>query len=64
MSSKDLLEKCEYLTGKDLRHRPTVLEKTKFKYSALAAVLADNAKKRKNANKVNSKKKTRQIFGI
>ena len=29
-SSKDLLEKYEYLTGEDLRHRPIVLEKTKF----------------------------------
>ena len=29
-SSKDLLEKYEYLTGKDLGHRPSVLEKTKY----------------------------------
>ena len=30
LSSKDLLEKHEYLTGEDLGHRPSVLEKTKF----------------------------------
>ena len=33
LSSKDLLEKYEYLTGEDLGHRPSVLEKTKFEYS-------------------------------
>ena len=27
LSSKDLLEKYEYLTGEDLGHRPSVLEK-------------------------------------
>ena len=35
LSSKDLLEKYEYLTGEDLGHRPSVLEKTKFEYSPL-----------------------------
>ena len=35
LSSKDLLEKYEYLTGEDLGHRPSVLEKTKFAYSLL-----------------------------
>ena len=33
LSSKDLLEKYEYLTGEDLGHRPSVLEKSKFAYS-------------------------------
>ena len=56
-SSKDLLEKYEYLTGEDLGHRPSVLEKTKFEYSPLGAVLADNVKKKTNTNKVNIKKK-------
>ena len=32
-SSKDLLEKYEYLTGEDLEHRPSILEKIKFEYS-------------------------------
>ena len=35
LSSKDLLEKYEYLTGEDLGHRPSVLEKTKFEYFPL-----------------------------
>ena len=57
LSSKDLLEKYEYLTGEDLGHRPSVLEKTKFEYSQLGAVLANNIKKKTNTNKVNIKKK-------
>ena len=57
LSSKDLLEKYEYLTGEDLGHRPSVLEKTKFEYSPLGAVLANNVKKKTNTNKVNIKKK-------
>ena len=63
LSSKDLLEKYEYLTGEDLEHRPSVLEKTKFEYSPLGEVLADNVKKKINTNKVNIKKK-RQKFNI
>ena len=39
LSSKDLLEKYEYLTGEDLGHRSNVLEKTKFEYSPLGVVL-------------------------
>ena len=50
LSSKDLLEKYEYLTGEDLGHRPSVLEKTKFEYSPLGAVLVDNIKKKTNTN--------------
>ena len=50
MSSKDLLEKHEHLTDEDLGHRPSVLEKTKFEYSPLGAVLADNVKKTKTKN--------------
>ena len=57
LSSKDLLEKYKYLTGEDLGHRPSVLEKTKFEYSPLGAVLANNVKKKTNTNKVNIKKK-------
>ena len=33
LSSKDLLEKYEYLTVEDLGHRPSTLEKTKSEYS-------------------------------
>ena len=57
-----ILEKYEYLTGEDLGHRPSVLEKTKFEYSPLGAVLSDNVKKKTNTNKVNIKK--RQKFNI
>ena len=56
-SSKDLLEKYEYLTGEDLGHRPSVLEKTKFEYSPFGAVLVNKVKKKTNTNKVNIKKK-------
>ena len=51
------MEKFESLTDKDLGHRPSVLEKTKFEYSPLGAVLSDNFKKKTNPNKVNIKKK-------
>ena len=53
---KQLFEKNKYLTGEDLGHSPSVLEKTKFEYSPLGAVLADNVKKKTNTNKVNIKK--------
>ena len=56
-SSKDLLEKYEYLTGEDLGHRPSVLEKNKFEYSPFGAVLNNNVEKKTNTNKVNIKKK-------
>ena len=63
LSSKDLLEKHEYLTGEYLRHRPSVLQKTKIEYSPLGTVLVDSTKKKTNTNKVNIKK-TRQTFNI
>ena len=45
LSSKDILEKYKYLTGEDLGHRPSVLEKTKFEYSPLGMSLKkDNVK--------------------
>ena len=45
LSSKDLLEKYEYLTGEDLGHRPSVLEKTKFEYFSLVCHLVNDLKK-------------------
>ena len=45
LSSKDLLEKYEYLTGDDLGHRPSVLQKTKFDYSPLGMSLSKSFKK-------------------
>ena len=44
LSSKDLLEKYEYLTGEGLGHKPSVFEKAKFEYSPLGMVLANNTK--------------------
>ena len=32
LSSKDLQEYYEYLTGEDLVHKPSVFEKAKFEY--------------------------------
>ena len=55
LSSKDLLEKYEYSTGEDLGHRPSALEKTKFEYSSLGAVFANNAKNKKNSKKKQEK---------
>ena len=45
LSSKDLQEKYEYLTGEDLGHRPSVLQKTKFEYSPLCMSLSLSFKK-------------------
>ena len=55
MSSKDLLEKFEYLTGEDLGHRPSALEKTKFAYSLLGMSLSKSFKKDNVKNIANSK---------
>ena len=56
-----LKKKYKYLTSEDLGLRPSVLEKTKFEYSPLGAVLADNVKKKTNTNKVNIKKDKTKI---
>ena len=42
---KDILEKCKYFTGKDLGHRPSVFEKTKFEYYPLGMSLSKSFKK-------------------
>ena len=39
------MKKYEYLTGEDLGHRPSVLEKTKFEYSPLGMSLSKSFKK-------------------
>ena len=39
LSSKDLLDKYEYLTGEDLGHKPGVFKKAKFEYSSLGMTL-------------------------
>ena len=40
LSSKDLLEKYEYLTSENLEHRSSILEKTKFEYYPLGMLLS------------------------
>ena len=45
LSSKDLLEKYEFLTGEDLGHKPSVFEKVNFKYSPLGMSLCKVFKK-------------------
>ena len=42
LSSKDLSEKYEYLTGEDLGHKPNVFEKPKFEYSSQGMTLINN----------------------
>ena len=54
LSSKDLLEKYEYLTGEDLGHRPSALEKAKLEYSPLGISLSKSFKKGKVKNAVKS----------
>ena len=39
LSSKDPLDKYEYLTGEDLGHKPGVFKKAKFEYSSLGMTL-------------------------
>ena len=45
LSSRNLLDKYEYLTGEDLGYKPTVFEKTKFAYSPLGVSLNKAFKK-------------------
>ena len=45
LSSKNLLEKYEYLTREGLGHRPSVLEKNKLEYSPLGMSLSKSFKK-------------------
>ena len=55
LSSKDLLEKYEYLTGKNLGHRQSVIEKTKFEYSPLGMSLRKSFEKDSIKNTAKSK---------
>ena len=54
LSSKDLLEKFEDLTGENLGHRPSMLKKTKFEYSPLGMSLSKSFKKDNVKNIANS----------
>ena len=55
--SEDLLEKYEYLTGKDLGLKTSVFEKVKFEYSSLGMTLINNTKNNTNKNKAYNKNK-------
>ena len=57
LSSKDLLEKYEYLTGEDLGQKRSVFEKAKFEYSPLGMTLINNTKNKTNKNKAYNKNK-------
>ena len=52
LSSKDILEKHEYLTGEDLGHRPSVPEKTKFEYPPLDMSLSKSSFKKDNVKDI------------
>ena len=56
LSSKDVLEKYDYLTGEDLGLKPSVFEKDKFEYSPLWMVLTNNTKSKTNKNRIDGKK--------
>ena len=60
LSSKDLLEKYEYLTGEDLGHKPNVFDKAEFEYSLLGMVLTNNTKSKTNKNMAYNKNKQAQ----
>ena len=57
LPSKDLLEKYEYLTGKDLGPKPSVFEKAKFEYSPFGMTLINNTKNKGNKNRSYNKNK-------
>ena len=60
LSSKNLLDKYEYLTCRDLGYKPSVSEKATFEYSLLGMALPNNTKNKTNTNRVDSKKKQNQ----
>ena len=57
LSSKNLLDKYEYLTDEDLGYKPNVFVKAKFEYSPLGMVLTNNIKIKTNKNKVDNQNK-------
>ena len=57
LSSKDLLEKYEYLTVEDLGHTLSAFEKAKFEYSSLGMAFPNNTKGKTKMNRGNIKEK-------
>ena len=64
LSSKNLLDKYEYLTGEDLGYKSNVFEKVKFEYSKLGMVLTNNAKPKTNENRMDRKKQKEDKYLI
>ena len=61
LSSKNRLEKYDYLTGEDLGHNPSMFEKDKFEYSPLDMGLTNNTKSKTNKNKSYKNKQTKYL---
>ena len=61
LSSKNLLDKYEYLTREDFGYKPDVFEKVKFEYSPLGIALTNNTKIKTNKNRADSKKQKNKI---
>ena len=64
--SPNNLEKCEYLTGKDLGLKPSTIEQTKFEHSPLGKTFnkglnKDHQKKKKGRIKKKKKKKKKKV---
>ena len=57
--SSNNLDKYEYLSGEDLGLKPSAVEKAKFEYSPLGAVLSNKVKNKTNINMNIQKKKTK-----
>ena len=57
LTSKNLLEKYEYLTVEDLGHKTSVFEKLKPEYSSLSMTLINNTKNKTNEDKAYNKNK-------
>ena len=58
LSSKNLLEKYDYLTGEDLGHRPSVLDFSKFQHSPLGMSFSKSFKKDNVKNIAKSESKS------
>ena len=57
------MDNYEYLTGEDLRYKPSVVEKSKFEYFPSGEVLSNKTKSKTDKNKVvNTNKHDKNLF--
>ena len=57
------MDNYEYLTGEDLRYKPSVVEKSKFEYSPSGEVWSNKTKSKTDKNKVvNTNKQDKNLF--